>query len=79
MQLELPLNEQDLEEHDYDTIGGFVMGMLDKIPAEGDHFEFKHTSFEVLELDDKRIVKVKAVKQSPAAEEAEVASDDVSE
>ncbi len=77
-QLELPLSEQDLEEHDYDTIGGFVMGMLDKIPAEGDHFEFKHTSFEVLELDDKRIVKVKAVKQSPAAEEPEAASDDVS-
>ncbi len=63
--LDLPLSEQDLEEYDYDTIGGFVMGMLDKIPTEGDRFEFKNTSFEVLELDDKRIVKVKAVKLPP--------------
>ncbi len=76
--LDLPLSEQELEDYDFDTIGGFVMGMLDKIPTEGDQFTFKNTSFEVLELDDKRIVKVKAVKQSPVAENPETDTNDSS-
>lgn len=67
--LELPFSEREVEEYDYDTIGGFVMGMLDKIPAEGDSFELKNVLFEVPEVDDKRIVRVKATKQVPTADE----------
>ncbi len=51
------------EEHDnYDTIGGFIMGNLGRIPQLGDSFMYDNMRFEVTELGDKRPGKIKAVR-----------------
>ena len=43
---------------DYDTLAGFVLLELGRIPKVGDHFEWGNYRFEVLEMDGRRIDKV---------------------
>ena len=56
--LELLGKEQDL---DVLTVSGWVMEMLGRIPSEGDSFEFQNLTVSVLEMDDKRVEKVKII------------------
>lgn len=42
----------------YDTVGGFVLMQLQRIPAVGDVFQWGGATFEVLDMDGKRIEKV---------------------
>ena len=51
------------EEHDFDTIGGYVIDLLGYIPSENEFPEASHknVTFNVLQTEDKRIVKLKAV------------------
>jgi putative hemolysin len=46
------------EEGEYDTLGGFVMTRLGKVPAPAEHFEWGGLRFEVVDMDGKRIDKV---------------------
>lgn len=46
------------EAGDYHTLGGFVMKILRKIPAEGDHFDVAGLTFEVVDMDGRRVDKV---------------------
>jgi putative hemolysin len=43
---------------EYDTIAGFVLGHLDRIPRVADHFEAGGFRFEVVDMDGRRIDKV---------------------
>jgi putative hemolysin len=43
---------------DYQTVGGLVMAYLGRIPVEGDRFEWEGFSFEVLDMDGRRVDKV---------------------
>ena len=43
---------------DYQTVGGLVMDQLGRIPMEGDRFEWDGFSFEVLDMDGRRVDKV---------------------
>lgn len=45
-------------EDDYQSLGGFIMNYLDKIPEPGDSFEWNHFSFEVVDMDGNRVDKV---------------------
>lgn len=45
-------------ERDYQTIAGFVMKHLGRIPAEGETFEYSHYRVQVLDLDGYRIDKL---------------------
>jgi putative hemolysin len=76
----LPINDLEdlfnvsLEEvyEDYDTLGGFLTGLLGHIPQEGEEkvIEYDHLIFEIKEVKDKRIEKVKiTVKQSEFSED----------
>lgn len=58
--LELP------EDYDYDTVGGFVMANLERVPKKGDEFEYQGFKFIVGEVDRNRVqeVIVKALKNS---------------
>jgi putative hemolysin len=47
-----------IDEDQYVTLGGFVMAILGKIPAEGDKFEYKGYNYEVMDMDGKRVDKV---------------------
>ncbi len=56
--------EQDLpgeEEGFYQTLGGFVMANLGRVPSSGDHFECCDYRFEVVDMDERRVDKVLAV------------------
>jgi len=50
LEIELPID-------DYDTIGGFVIGLLDRIPADGEQpsITFEGYTFQVYEAREKRI------------------------
>ncbi len=52
-------------EADYQTVGGMVMNALGRVPEEGDRFEWESHSFEVLDMDGRRVDKVLV---APAAE-----------
>jgi putative hemolysin len=45
----------------YSTLAGFVLDQLGKIPAAGDHTEYKDWRIEVLEMDRNRIKRLKIV------------------
>jgi putative hemolysin len=51
---ELPFEDENL----YQTLGGLMMAFLERIPAPGDHFEWKHHRFEVVDMDGHRVDKV---------------------
>ena len=61
-----------LEEHEEDTIGGYVFGLLARKPKVGDVVDCPLCTFEILETDGFRVKKVKAfLKQSENEEEEE--------
>jgi putative hemolysin len=45
----------------YQTIGGFVMMHLERVPITGDHFESSGLRFEVIDMDDNRVDKLLVV------------------
>jgi putative hemolysin len=52
-------NLRDLpEETDYETLGGFVMFSLGRIPQTSDQFEWNGLHFEVMDMDARRVDKV---------------------
>jgi len=53
------LMNTDLENEGYDTLGGFLLGQLDKIPVAGDTITFKNLTFTVLTTRGLRITKVR--------------------
>ncbi len=62
---------EDLSEEEasiFETLGGFVMMHLGRIPEVSDHFEWSGLRFEVLDMDGRRVDKVLV---APAVAEAE--------
>src|SRR5205809_1699230 len=53
------LMNTDLENKGYDTLDGFLLGQLDKIPVAGDTITFKNLTFTVLTTRGLRITKVR--------------------
>lgn len=52
-------NLRDLpEESDYETLGGFIMFSLGRIPQAADQFEWNGLHFEVMDMDARRVDKV---------------------
>jgi putative hemolysin len=52
------------EEADYQTVGGMVMDALGRVPEEGARFEWEGYSFEVMDMDGRRVDKVLVVPTS---------------
>jgi putative hemolysin len=56
------LIDQDIfgldQEGRYHTLAGFVMHVLERIPREADHFEWKGYRFEVVDMDGNRVDKL---------------------
>jgi len=46
------------DEQEYETLGGFVMMQLGRIPQTADRFEWNNLTFEVVDMDGKRVDKV---------------------
>jgi putative hemolysin len=51
---ELPDDERDA----YQTLAGFVLTRLERLPVEGDKFEWESYTFEVMDMDGRRVDKV---------------------
>jgi len=56
--------EVDLPTDDYDTLSGFLIGQLGRIPEENDKpsIEFNGLVFKIDKVDEKRVAKVKVCK-----------------
>jgi CBS domain containing-hemolysin-like protein len=57
----------NLHDENYDTIAGFLIGKLGKIPAEGDFIEVPEEGIrlEVVEMDNLRVARLKLVRVKP--------------
>ncbi len=49
------MNEED---HQFDTVAGFVLHELERIPKTGDTFDWRGFSFEIVDMDGQRIDKL---------------------
>ena len=45
-------------EQEFDTLAGFILHQLERIPGTGDQFEWKGFTFEIIDMDGHRIDKV---------------------
>ncbi|HWQ62167.1 MAG TPA: hemolysin family protein [Negativicutes bacterium] len=54
-----------LEEHEEDTLGGYIFGVLGRRPEVGDELSIGDYSFSVLQVNGFRVVRVRAVPLSP--------------
>ncbi|HXM96315.1 MAG TPA: hemolysin family protein [Candidatus Dormibacteraeota bacterium] len=61
-QYNIPLPEDPA----YATVGGFVLDQLGFIPKGGESFEYKNWRFSVVEMDGKRVARVKIQRLRPA-------------
>ncbi len=64
------LEDDEFSEHrsHYQTLGGFVMAQLGRIPTEADSFEWQDYRFEVVDMDGHRVDKVLMTRLDTAAE-----------
>lgn len=67
----------DLPDDEYDTIGGFVISLLGYLPKDGElnEIDYKNIHFTILNLEDKRIGKLK-VEITPVEEDEEEDEDE---
>jgi len=54
--------EVKLPEDDFETVGGFVLGLFGRLPAEGDQVRYENLMFTVLRLRRNRIARVRILK-----------------
>ncbi|MBQ8634879.1 cation diffusion facilitator family transporter [bacterium] len=57
--------DQDIPDEDFQTIGGYVFGLLGREPEINDVVEDKNITFTILELDGVKITRVKMYKSTP--------------
>ncbi len=61
------LNEKmnlQLPSDPFDTLAGFMMEYLDKVPEEGEEVEYDGNKFIIEKMDEKKISKVRIIKSS---------------
>ena len=59
------LFDSDLAEDDYITVGGLITHHLGRLPDQGEHIEIKGLAMEVLDVDQKKIKKLRIKKKAP--------------
>jgi putative hemolysin len=68
------LNEKlglKLPEDEFETVGGFVLGLVGRLPAEGDQVRFENLLFTVLRLRKNRIARIRILKYTEEKPERE--------
>jgi putative hemolysin len=56
------LLDANLQSKDFNTLGGFVFGLFGRMPKVGEQLKYKSLKLEVLELEGRKINKVKITK-----------------
>jgi CBS domain containing-hemolysin-like protein len=62
--------EADLDDTDYTTLGGYVFGQLGRLPKPGDRVTAGRFTFEVLEMEGRRVKSIRLHQEQPEPEEA---------
>jgi CBS domain containing-hemolysin-like protein len=57
--------EVELPDDDWDTVGGFVLGTLGRVPEAGDHIEHAGFRFTAERVDGRRIARVRVTPSEP--------------
>jgi putative hemolysin len=57
-QLSLPELDTETAAQDFETVAGFVLALLGRIPAPGDTVRWQGYTFEVVDMDERRIDKI---------------------
>jgi putative hemolysin len=58
----------DIEREGFETVGGYLLSRIGRVPTVGEHFELDGLSVDVLDAERRRVNKVRMQKQvSPAA------------
>jgi putative hemolysin len=65
----------DTEEMEYDTLAGFILHQLERIPTTGELLEWKNFTFEIVDMDGHRIDKVLVTVNPETGETAEEQKD----
>ena len=60
-----------LPEDEFETVGGFVLGLFGRLPAEGDQIRYNNLMFTVLRLRKNHIARVRVLKLLSGQEEQE--------
>jgi len=60
-----------LPEDEFETVGGFVLGLFGRLPAEGDQVRFENLLFTVLRLRKNRIARIRILKYTEEKPERE--------
>jgi putative hemolysin len=61
------LERKDMRaDEDFETLAGFVLSRLGRIPQIGDHFEWDGMRFEIVDMDGRRIDRVLVIAMEPA-------------
>jgi putative hemolysin len=55
-----------LDDADYTTLGGLLFGTLGRLPRVGDSVAVGGATFEILEMDGRRVGKVRLAQKQPA-------------
>ncbi|HEV8125705.1 MAG TPA: hemolysin family protein [Gemmatimonadales bacterium] len=55
----------DLDDAEYTTVGGYLFGELGRLPRPGDRVTLKGHVFEILEMEGRRVKKVRVLKSQP--------------
>jgi len=61
--------ELNIPDGDYETIAGFVLDQMQRIPAKGDFFRHDFLRLQVIEMEGTRIAKVRVRRRSTARDE----------
>jgi len=48
----------EMPEGDYETLAGFLLSLLERIPEQGQHIAYELWEFKVVEMDGKRVARV---------------------
>jgi putative hemolysin len=56
--LDLPELDEDLEDANFETVAGFFLALLGRIPTTGEQTSWRGFSFEVVDMDERRIDKL---------------------
>jgi len=56
-----------IEGHGFETVGGFLLSRLGRVPAVGEHFDLDGLDVEILETEQRRITRVRLRRQGADA------------
>lgn len=60
----------EIEDGDFETVGGFVLSRVGRVPAVGERFELDGLDVEILEAERRRIHKIRVRRRVPVLDEA---------